>query len=164
MKGLRRLKVWQLILLLILVVGASTGLIVGASMVGRDNRTVIGEKYRCESEVCEFIDIDEMEYNELVAGGESFVIFVDQEGCSAANTLREIVRKYMNEHNIRICRIWFDKMKKTVLSNKIKYYPSAAIIKDGELKKWLDAGSEKDADVYNNYEAFSGWVGDLVIL
>ncbi len=164
MRGLKRLKVWQLVLLLILVIGASTGLIVGVSMVGGDGKMVVLDTYRCEGEACKFEDINEEKYGELAASGESFVVFIDQEGCSAANTLRKIVQEYMNKHGVRFYRMWFGQMKKTALGDNIKYYPSVAIVKNGKLKAWLDAGSDKDADAYNNYEDFSRWMGNLIIL
>ena len=37
------------------------------------------------------------------------------------------------------------------IKDKIKYYPSFAIFKDGEIVDYLDANSEEDIEIYKKY-------------
>ena len=48
-------------------------------------------------------------------------------------------------------------MKKTNMYNDVKYYPSFAIYKEGELIDFLDAESDEDLNRYKDKEEFEKW-------
>ena len=48
----------------------------------------------------------------------------------------------MNMYNVSFYKMSFVNMKETNLKDKIKYYPSFAIFKDGELVDYLDANND----------------------
>ena len=52
----------------------------------------------------------------------------------------------------------FSEMKESKLYELVKYYPSVAVIKDGEVVKYLRADEDEDAGIYNNYEEFVDWL------
>jgi hypothetical protein len=68
------------------------------------------------------------------------------------------VQDWAVEVGARVYRITFEDMKKTSLHEKVKYYPSVALISDGEVIGYLRADEDADADEYNDYEAFRLWM------
>ena len=52
----------------------------------------------------------------------------------------------------------FSDVKGSSLGEKVKYYPSMAIISKGKVLAWLRADSNDDAPAYNNYEDFENWM------
>ena len=109
-----------------------------------------------------FMDLDVDEYKRLVDSQKSFVIFVDQLGCTTADRLRDYMKNYMEQNEIAVYKLMFEKMKDTALHDYVKYYPSVAIIEKGKVKTHLRADSDDDANVYNNYEDFERWMSERV--
>lgn len=101
-------------------------------------------------------------YDKMVKEGQSFLVFVDQVGCSTAEHLAGYIKDYSKKTGVSMYKIMFEDVKKTSLHDFVKYYPSVAVIKDGEVTAWLKADAEEDADEYNNYEAFSNWLKDNI--
>ena len=154
-------KIGLLMVGLILVITES--IVFAVSLVGwfDDKKKVeISSEYVCGAgEVPEFINVDAPGYEQLAAEKKSFVIFVDQGGCATADGLRERLMEYAKKKGIRINRIMFSEMKETTLHDKIKFYPSVAIISDGEVVAWLRADLAADAEIYNDYDALEKWLG-----
>ena len=153
---------WVLVIALVAVVGGSV-LFVGAvaGWFGEKAVTLSEEYYN--SEGSEFLELDKTKYDELVARGESFVVFVDQDGCKTADNLQGFLQDYMGKNKIAIYKMMFSEMKETGLHEKVKYYPSVAIISGGEAVKYLRADADEDADIYNNNEAFKTWMDKFVV-
>ena len=153
------LKVWQLVLGLILVVGGTTTFIVLVSGVIDGASFVIDAEHKCEGECDgEYMELDSSSYDKLAAEKKSFVVFVDQDGCTTADRLRGFVREYAVSHGVKVYRMMFEEMKKTSLHDEVKYYPSVAVISRGKVVGYLRADADEDADAYNNYEAFEKWI------
>lgn len=106
----------------------------------------------------ELVDVSAIQYERMIAEGRSFLVFVDQGGCHTADRLREFIQKYSKETGRVFYRIMFSDMKETSLYESVKFYPSVAIISDGEATKWLRADEDEDADIYNNYDDFVKWM------
>ncbi len=106
----------------------------------------------------ELVDISVKEYEKMTEDGKSFVLFVDQGGCDAADKLRGFMKDWSSNTGALVYRIMFSDMKESSLYDYVKYYPSVALIKDGEVVKWLKADSDEDADIYNSYDLLSEWI------
>ena len=106
----------------------------------------------------DLVDISAEDYDNLVNGRESFIVFVDQGGCTTADRLRGYVKDWAAETGIKIYRIMFPEMKETSLHEHIKYYPSVAMIMDGRVIGFLRADKDEDAKMYNDYGAFKQWM------
>lgn len=154
------LKIWQLILGLLLVVGGTTVFVVLTSGILGKTSFVVDLEYLC-GESCdgEYMELGVDEYEKLVADKKSFVVFVDQGGCKTADRLREFVRDYASSRGFKVYRMLFEDMKETSLHNSVKYYPSVALISRGKVVGYLRADFDEDSDAYNKYEAFEEWVG-----
>jgi len=143
----------------VLFVGAVSGWFSGPE------KATIDTEYYCHEPKCyfELDNIDEDEYEKMINDGKSFVVFVDQGGCTTADRLREYAEQYSNAKKFRFFRMWFIEAKQGGLGEYVKYYPSVAVVSRGRVIAWLRADSDEDAPVYNNYEDFEEWMGKYII-
>ncbi len=154
-----------LILALIAVVVGGV-LFVGA--VGgwfNEAKVILDEEYYC-SEECEerLMDLTASDYEGLVGEKKSFLVFVDQGGCTTADRLRGYMEEYAKNKGFLVYKIIFSEAKNSSLHDYVKYYPSVAMIDKGNVVDFLRADSDEDAILYNNYEAFEEWMeGHLVL-
>ena len=93
----------------------------------------------------------------LIETKESFAIFIHQPLCSTSYEFNKILVRFAEENKISFYKISFDEMKKTNMYNDVKYYPSFAIYKEGELIDFLDAESDEDLNRYKDKEEFEKW-------
>lgn len=158
-RGLVRLKIWQLVLLLLVVVGGVVLFVGAVSGWFGNSKVVLDAEYRC-GESCdgEMMKLTGAEYEELIRGGGSFIVFVDQNGCTTADRLRKYVSDYALENGIKVYRMMFSEARGTSLHDYVKYYPSVAIVSHGRVMGYLRADSDEDADYYNEYGAFEAWI------
>ncbi len=119
-------------------------------------KVVLSEGYY--GEFTDYQDLSVEKYEELVGKGDSFVLFVDQGGCETAERLRGFVKDWASEKDVKVQRIMFSEMKKTSLHELVKYYPSVVVVEKGKVRAFLRADSDEDADIYNDYEKFKGWI------
>jgi hypothetical protein len=136
-----------------MVVVGGTVLFVGAAggWFG-SNKVVLDAEYYC-TEGCDgdMAELDGVGYEELVQNGGSFVVFVDQGGCTTADRLRGYVEDYANNMGIRAYRMMFAEARETSIHDYVKYYPSVVIVSKGRVVGYLRADSDDDADYYNHY-------------
>lgn len=149
-----------------LVVGLVVVLFGGLLFMGAvsgwfDNpKAELDDEYICANECDEdrIMDISAEEYEELIKKHKSFVILIDQGGCTTADRLRGYIDNYAKEAGIKVYRIMFDRMKESSLHEYVKYYPSVAVISKGRVIGYLRADSDDDADMYNDEGAFKTWI------
>lgn len=153
------LKIWQLVLLLLIVVGGTILFVGATSGWFSGGKVVLDTEYYC-GENCdgEMMELSRAEYEDLVKEGKSFVVFIDQSGCTTADRLRGYVADYAREAGIKVYRMMFSEARETSLHDYVKYYPSVAVVSHGKVVTWLRADSDEDADYYNDSEAFSEWL------
>ena len=144
-----------------LVVGLVVVLFGGVLFMGAvsgwfDNSVVLDSEYFSDN--ADFMEISADEYEELVQAKKSFVVFIDQDGCTTADRLKGYMSQYMKEAGFSAFKIMFSDVKKSSLHNEVKYYPSVALVDKGTVIAYLRADSDEDADFYNNYDAFKAWL------
>ena len=162
-QGLARLKVWQLVMLLIVIVGGGV-LFIGLMAGWFDSKkVVIDEEMFCKTECDNYlVDIDVSSYEELVKEKKSFILLIDQNGCDTADRVRSFIGDYAKEHGMKVYRMMFSDMKETTLHDIVKYYPSVVLVSKGSPMAWLKADENNDSDKYNNYEVFRGWIDNNI--
>lgn len=141
----------------VLFVGAVSGWFDGG-LIELDAEYYCGEN--CDGEMME---LSGAEYEELVADGKSFVVFIDQRGCTTADRLRGYMNDFALEAGVKAYRMMFNDVKETTLHDYVKYYPSVVVVSKGKVVAWLRADSDEDADYYNDYGAFEAWINRLVV-
>lgn len=137
----------------VLFVGAVSG------WFGETKVTLDSEYY---TDTPELIDITASQYDELIANQKSFLLFVDQGGCTTADRLRGYAKDYAAKNGINIYRIMFSSIKDLSLHDYIKFYPSMAVVEKGKVRTYLRADSDAAAEMYNNYDAFESWLNRFV--
>ncbi len=110
----------------------------------------------------EFIDISGEEYEKLLSGKKSFLVFVDQDGCITADGLERIVIELQNEKNLKIYRIMFADARETSMHNYVKFYPSLVIVGNGEVKSWLKADADEDTERFKNKTELENWLNNYI--
>ena len=123
-----------------------------------DPKVVLSEEYKCTENCDAFMELDAAFYEDLVKAGKSFVVFVDQDGCTTADRLEGFVSDWASAAGVKVFKMMFEEVKKSSLHSDVKYYPSVAVIGNGVVRGYLRADSDEDADAYNDYDAFLGWV------
>ena len=156
---MKSFKTWQLIVGLVLIVGGTVLFIMGVSGVFNTPKAVIDADYSC-NDGCdwEFMELEPQNYENLIKEKKSFVVFVDQGGCTTADRVEEYITEFGKKNNFKVFKIMFEDMKETSLHDSVKYYPSVAVISKGKVIKWLRADEDEDSDMYNNYDAFEKWM------
>ena len=117
------------------------------------------EKYYGDSV---FNEIESNDLNNLINDKESFAIFIHQPFCSTSYEFNKILTKFSEENKISFYKMSFDEMKKTVMYENIKYYPSFAIYNNGKLIDFLDAESDEDLKCYKDMEEFKNWFNSYI--
>lgn len=128
-------------------------------LTGCDKKFSLNENYYKKAE---FTEIEKEEYEKLIKDKESFGMFIYQPLCTTSYNFNKVVTKFMNMYNVSFYKMSFANMKETNLKSKIKYYPSFAIFKDGELVDSLDANSEEDTNIYKSVDYFAKWFSSYV--
>ena len=152
--------IWKLVFALVLVVAGSV-LFVGA--VGGwfgVSKVKLEDDYYCKKdcESTEMIELSGDKFEQLMNDKKSFVIFVDQGGCTTADRLEEYTLDYMHEKGIIVYKMMFEDLKKTSLHESVKFYPSLVVISKGRVMTYLRADEDDDAKMYNNYDDFKIWL------
>ena len=122
-----------------------------------DSKVVLDTEY--DGEFQDFMPLSISEYDDLIKEGKSFVVFVDQEGCTTADRLRGYVIDYAKEKGLKVYRIIFSEVRESSMHEFVKFYPSVVLISRGKPVAWLRADADEDADAYNDYDSFRGWIG-----
>lgn len=114
-----------------------------------------------KSEIKE-ITIEELE--ELKKEEKSFGLFIYQPMCIVSATFNEIVENYSKTNQITFYKIPFSKIKETSLSEKITYYPSFVLYKEGKIKTYLDATKNSDLEYFSSQNGFNSWINKYIKL
>lgn len=110
------------------------------------------------------IDLTTDEYNQLIQDKASFIVFIDQVNCITANKLREMLGHIADEHQIHIYHIMWADISDTNLREKVKYYPSVAIIQNSQVVDALDANADAHTAYYNSEADLKAWLSRYVEL
>ena len=158
-------RIAYLILGLVMIVTGSILFALAVSGVFDPSETELDAEYYCEG-TCEeeFTELSKEDYEDLIKKKKSFVIFVDQSGCDGADRLRKFSSDYFSENGVKIYKMMFADLKETTLHEKVKYYPSLVVIRKGNVRAFLRADSDEDADAFNQYGSFIDWVNKHVFL
>jgi hypothetical protein len=122
-----------------------------------------GKTFRLDDEyygASEAIDIDADAYERLIKDKKSFVIMVDKLDCYTTANMREWMLSFPEK--FKYYRIMLGDLQQSSLHEKVKYVPSVALIRKGEVVDFLDANAEEDVPMYNNADRFREWIKEHV--
>lgn len=136
-------------------------LVVAAVVIFRDSRVVLSEEYRGEGGIG-MVTTDDL--RTMVNDKKSFLLFVSQPECIAAEKLRGILQELITEYPIQIFEISFADLKGSGLADEVRFYPSLVIYRQGKVAEFLDANDDADAAAYNSLDGLKEWLTNVVIL
>lgn len=106
----------------------------------------------------DLIDITAADYDQLIREQKSFLLFVDQDGCDVATTVRKFVAEYSSEKTLSFHHVYFTDIRGTAINKYVKYYPSVVLIANGQVVDFLKANSDDYIAPYTNYDSFKTWI------
>ncbi len=150
---------------IIIIVGlVSAALVAGAIilavvLINSDTTFRLDEEYYAQSEA---IDIDKDKYEQLIAEKKSFIVMVDKPDCYTTKDMSNFLTSLPSNFQFKYYRLMWSDARKSSLHDYVKFAPSLAIVKKGEVLAWLDADSEDDAEMFNNADALEKWIRKYV--
>lgn len=113
----------------------------------------------------ELVTLDKETINKKQKNKENFIVYIHIPGlCTSEIPFDPIVNNLIKKEKITIYSLPYNVLKETELNDDIKYSPSLAIIKDGKLKTFLDANSEKDFEYYSSLDGLTKWLKSYVYI
>lgn len=98
------------------------------------------------------------EFEELVAEKRSFIVVVHMMLCPAELPLKDVAKRLAQEEKLRIYFLNEHEFEQTKLKDEIKYLPTAVVIRDGKVVKFLDAEADEDVGAYQTVEGLKDWL------
>lgn len=95
---------------------------------------------------------------------ENYVVYIYNYYCTFPIPCADIFKSVLTKYKIDIYSLSYDEMKKTDLYETIKYSPSVAIIKKGQIVAYLDAEKDEDYNIYQNEKDFDNWLNKYIYL
>ena len=157
----KQMGVMGLVIALVVVLAGGVLFVGAVSGWFDDNKVVLSKEYY-ETGNKGLVDLSVDDYNKMVDEKKSFVLFVDQTGCTTADKLREYTENWAKEKKVEVEKMMFSEVKELPLHENVKYYPSVVVISHGKPITWLRADADEDADAYNDEGAFREWIGRYV--
>ena len=150
-------------LVIALVVVLAGGVLFVGAVSGwfNDSKVTLSQEFY-KQEKAGVVDLPVDDYNKMVDEKKSFVLFVDQNGCTTADRLRGYVDNWAKEKGLEVEKMMFSEVKELPLHENVKYYPSVVVISHGKPVAWLRADADEDADAYNDETIFREWIGRYV--
>ena len=110
----------------------------------------------------EYIEINEKEFAKME--NTSYVLFIYNSYCQFSVPCQDIFKSVMEKYNISFLAMPYAEFKNTSLHNKVKYAPSVIIVKDGNIKAYLDSEKDSDIDLYQDSQKFEKWLSKYIYL
>jgi len=111
------------------------------------------------------ITLNEETLKEKQDNKDNFIVYIHIPGlCTSEIPFDPLVNEFIEKNKITIYSLPYSILKNTNLNKEIKYSPSLAIIKEGELVSFLDANSDKDYEYYSSIEGLTNWIKSYVKL
>lgn len=100
----------------------------------------------------------------MIGEKKSFIVLARMTVCPAEFPLTSVAKQFAHERKVPVYALTEEEFKRSSLAETIKYLPSAAIYREGELVTYLDAEKDEDVPYYQSAEKFGEWVGKVVKL
>lgn len=104
-----------------------------------------------------FTEITSEELSELIMQKKSFAVFVYQPGCITSEDFEENLTNFSKKEQVKFEKIKFSEAKSSGLIEGLRYYPSVALYRDGELVTFLRTDRNDDMSAYDSEDGFATW-------
>ena len=138
----------------------ATGAIIAFNIINNNAPFRLDDEYYAASE---YIDINKDEYEQLISNKKTFIVMIDKPGCITTPAMRENMANFPDDMQFKYYRIIWDDVKESSLHEYVKFTPSVAIIRKGEVKAWLQADRDEDTKYFNDGEALKEWIKKYIL-
>lgn len=124
----------------------------------------LDEKYYNPSEVG-LTDVELDLVNEEIKNKGNFALFIYLDGCTTCSEFEPIVSSFLEENNMMMYSLSYDKMEKgSDLKKTVKYSPSVVLFKNGKIVAHLDTSKDEDTERFRSFDAFKEWFESYIEL
>ena len=109
-----------------------------------------------------YIEITASDYEKIKDG--SYVLFTYNSYCQFSEPCQDVFKSIMEKYNISFISMPYAEFKSTKLHDKVKYAPSVIIVKNGQIKAYLDSEKDSDIDLYQDSAKFEEWLSKYIYL
>ena len=109
-----------------------------------------------------YIEITASDYEKIKDG--SYVLFTYNSYCQFSVPCQDVFKSIMEKYNISFISMPYAEFKSTKLHDKVKYAPSVIIVKNGQIKAYLDSEKDSDIDLYQDSAKFEEWLSKYIYL
>ena len=141
----------------VVIAGLIVGLII--FMMVRPWPVKLADEYYGESEM---MTLTKDEYEKLLAEGKSFVVMVDNAGCTTTERMRGMMAEFPGEMQFKYYQMMWPEAMESSLHEYVKYFPSVVVVKDGKVAYYLRADADEDAIYYNSGDELEKWLRERV--
>lgn len=110
----------------------------------------------------ELKEITAQEYNTMVAERKNFVVVLHMVVCPAEFPITNSAKQLAHDESLRLYSMVEDEFAQTDLARRIKYLPSVAIIREGDVVDFLDAEADEDLPYYKTAAGLKEWLEQWV--
>lgn len=142
-----------------IIVLALLVILLGILIYNHGKKIYLSDKYYNASE---YISVTKKDLDKLK--NNNFLLYTYNSYCTFKVPCDSIFKKVMDKYNISILSMPIEEFKKTNYYKEVKYAPSIIIIKNGKIRKFLDANSDKDYDKYQKSSEFEKWLNKYIYL
>ena len=153
-------KLLTIILTIVVIALAVWG---GFLLLGREEASEVDkiEQFSLSEEMYgqgEFREITAEELEQLIETKKSFVVVVHMVVCPAEFPVTSIAKQLAHDDGVVIYGLMEEEFKQTALAKTIRYLPSVALYREGELVAYLDAESDSDLEYYKTVDGLRRWL------
>ena len=143
-------KIFLLIVGIILLTGCSNS-----------NKFYLDKKYYNQGD---FISSTSKTIKDLEEQKESYIVYTYNYFCTFPTPCEDIFKNVFKKYKLDVYSLTYDEMKKTFISDTVKFAPSVVIINNGKIITYLDAESDADYEIYQDETKFDNWLNNYIYL
>lgn len=106
-----------------------------------------------------FENIDAERLRNLITQKKSFALLISKPACTASTDFEKVVTEFSEKYQIAFEKIDFVEMREAELIEELRYNPSVALYREGELVTFLSASDDGDLEAYQSEVGFTRWWG-----
>lgn len=104
-----------------------------------------------------FSEINTEQLKKIISEKKSFALFIYQPGCITSEDFEKRLASFSENQKVSFEKIKFSDAKGSGLVSELRYYPSVALYRDGELVAFLRTDRNDDMAAYDTEAGFTTW-------
>lgn len=110
------------------------------------------------------VSISDKQLIDKINNKDSFLLYTYNNFCTFSKPCDIVFKNILKKYELESFQITFAEFKNTSFYDEIKFGPSFVIVKNGKIKDYLDANSDKDYSRYQDEDDFEAWLKGYIEL